>query len=122
MSSATSTSSRPRLRGWSARNLVLLAAQVGNNFVLGLVYKKINAVAKYLAYAQSLWIGYLINITMIYPGAPFHLDLFMVILILVLQVIAYSFAKATPAPAEAPALKQPLRASRDVELSSTIST
>ena len=30
-----------------------------------LLYKKVDAVVKYLAYAQSLWITYLINIAMI---------------------------------------------------------
>lgn len=68
-----------------------------NNFVLGLVYKEINAVVKYLAYAQSLWVTYLINLLLV--GAAFNLDLFFVVLLLVLLVIAYSFAKVAPAPA-----------------------
>jgi len=82
--------------GWTYKNGVLLVAQVLNNFVLGLVYKKVNAVVKYLAYAQSLWITYLINIAML--GVPFNIDLFLVVWILVAVVIAYSFAKVSPAP------------------------
>ena len=39
---------------------------------------------RYLAYAQSLWITYLINIAMI--GALFYLELFLVVVLLVLLV------------------------------------
>lgn len=77
--------------GWSEKNAVLLGVQVFNNFIIGLVYKKVNAVVKYLAYAQSLWITYLVNMCLL--GVAFNIDLFLVIILLVLLVIAYSFAK-----------------------------
>lgn len=82
--------------GWTYKNLILLVVQVFNNFVLGLVYKKVNAVVKYLAYAQSLWITYLLDIVML--GVAFNIDLFLLIILLVLLVIIYSFGKVSPAP------------------------
>lgn len=79
--------------GWSWKLGVLLSVQVANNFVLALVYKHVDAVVKYLAYAQSLWITYLVNICIL--GVAFNFDLFLIIFILVLLVIAYSLAKPT---------------------------
>jgi drug/metabolite transporter (DMT)-like permease len=82
--------------GWSYKNFVLICVQVFSNFVVCLVYKKVNAVVKYLAYAQSLWITYFLSIAML--GVAFNLDLFLVIVLLVLLVVTYSFAKVAPAP------------------------
>lgn len=92
--------------GWCRKNVVLLVVQIFNNFIIGLVYKKVNAVVKYLAYAQSLWITYLVNMWLL--GVKFHVDLFLVIILLVLLVIAYSFAKVEPHPAPASPTLSPI--------------
>merc|ERR1712176_1624972 len=46
----------PFFEGWSYKVYVLVACQVFNSYILALVYKNVNAVVKYLAYAQSLWV------------------------------------------------------------------
>merc|ERR1712048_1427508 len=79
-------------QGWTWKVSLLVVAQIFNNFLIGMVYKYVDAVVKYLAYAQSLWITYIINIIML--GVAFYLDLFLVVVVLVLVVIAYSLSKA----------------------------
>jgi len=84
--------------GWDYRTVALCILGVVNFLVLGVIYKNAGAVIKYLAYAQSLWITYVMKIVV--DGWPFCLDLFLVVIILVILVIAYSMAKAQPQPAK----------------------
>lgn len=90
--------------GWKV--VGLLAFQVLNALVIGLMYKKIDSVVKYLAYAQSLWLTYLLNMAM--HGVPFFLELFLLVVLLVLLVIAYTLAAPQVVPAPASALDLPL--------------
>merc|ERR1719163_1883324 len=80
---------------WTWKVTLLVLGQILNNFVIGLVYKYVDAVVKYLAYAQSLWITYIVNIIML--GVAFFFDLFLVVMVLVMVVIAYSLSKAPAA-------------------------
>jgi len=75
---------------------LLTLTQAIQNFVVGLVYKKVNAVVKYLATAQSLWIVYVAGVLL--AGGTLYFDLSCVVVLMVVVVIAYSMAKATPPP------------------------
>jgi hypothetical protein len=86
--------------GWNVRVACLLSYQVFNAVIIGLVYKHVNAVVKYLAYAQSLWITYLMDIVLRDNAQAFNLEVFGVIVLLVLLVIAYSLAKLAPISSE----------------------
>jgi len=88
--------------GWNARVVCLVGFQIFNAVVIGSVYKHVNAVVKYLAYAQSLWVTYCMHMVIGADARPFDLHVFAVIVILVLLVIAYPMAKKVPAIAETP--------------------
>merc|ERR1712039_1025677 len=87
------------LHGMGWKVVGLLAFQILNALVIGLMYKKIDSVVKYLAYAQSLWLTYFLNMAM--HGVPFFLELFLLVVLLVLLVIAYALAAQNPAVAPA---------------------
>jgi len=86
--------------GFGHKILIMVMCQAFQNFVVGLVYKKMNAVVKCLANAQSLWIGYFISVYIL-QDKTMEVELLLMVFLMVLLVIAYSLAKAAPAPSPA---------------------
>merc|ERR1719231_1038289 len=67
-------------QGWNWKVCLVLGVQIVNNYVVGMVYKKVNALAKCFAYAQSVWIVYIWGLD---RWGDINLDILMVIIVLV---------------------------------------
>lgn len=87
-------------KGFGGSVFLLILVQSTQNVVVGLVYKKVNAIIKVLANAQSLWVTYVLS-TLI-AGQALGLDMCLIVVLVVILVILFGFAKSDPAKQPTP--------------------